>query len=151
MCWGIQDLLWWEKWVLMMPSSLHFCCFCSCPCFLPSGYLWWLVLLSLTVTCPFCKPVCQYSWETSSLWEEFGCGELWHRISSRVLMETGKILSLALSYFLCPDSSGWLPLLPGVWTEVKVLPVFTCVSALLWNQLSPRRICVWRAVAQDQL
>jgi hypothetical protein len=21
-CWGIQDLLWWEKWVLVVPSSL---------------------------------------------------------------------------------------------------------------------------------
>ena len=25
MCWGIQDLLGWEYWVLMMPSSLGFC------------------------------------------------------------------------------------------------------------------------------
>jgi hypothetical protein len=24
--WCIQDLLWWENWVLMMPSNLGFCC-----------------------------------------------------------------------------------------------------------------------------
>jgi hypothetical protein len=30
-CYGIQGLLWWENWFLM-PSSLGFCCLCSCPC-----------------------------------------------------------------------------------------------------------------------
>jgi hypothetical protein len=29
------------------------------------------------VVCPFCKPLCQYSWNTSSLWKEFGHEELW--------------------------------------------------------------------------
>jgi hypothetical protein len=24
-CWGIQNLLWCEYWILMMPSSLGFC------------------------------------------------------------------------------------------------------------------------------
>jgi hypothetical protein len=28
-------------------------------------------------------PVCQHSGETSSLWAEFGDGELWHRVNSR--------------------------------------------------------------------
>jgi hypothetical protein len=51
-CWGIQGLPWWENWVLMMPSSLGFCCLCSCTCLLPlvicgvrwSCCLWlWLV------------------------------------------------------------------------------------------------------------
>jgi hypothetical protein len=42
-------LLWWENWVLMMPSSLGFCCLCSCPCLVISSVSWsychclWLV------------------------------------------------------------------------------------------------------------
>jgi hypothetical protein len=38
-CWIIQSLLWWQNWVLMMPSSLRFCSLCSCTCLLPSSYL----------------------------------------------------------------------------------------------------------------
>jgi hypothetical protein len=38
-----------------------------------------------------------------------------------------------------------------IWTEVMVLPVFTGVSALLGDQLSPGGICVCSAIAQDQL
>ena len=59
-------------------------------------------MLSLTVACPSCKPVCQYSWETSSLWEEFGYGELWHRVTSGVqkgscpLMFLGSCVLMAL-------------------------------------------------------
>jgi hypothetical protein len=34
---------------------------------------WWSYL---------CSQVCEHSWETSSLLEVFGYGELWHRISS---------------------------------------------------------------------
>jgi hypothetical protein len=50
-----------------MPSSLGFRCLCSCSCLSPSFYLWcYLVLLSLTMAHPSCKPVCQHSWETSS-------------------------------------------------------------------------------------
>jgi hypothetical protein len=33
-------LLWWESLVLMMPSKLGSCCFCSYACLLPSDYLW---------------------------------------------------------------------------------------------------------------
>ena len=39
MWWCIQDLLWWESLVLMMPSNLGFCCLCSYACLLPSDYL----------------------------------------------------------------------------------------------------------------
>jgi hypothetical protein len=39
------------------------------------------------VACSFCKPVCQYFWENSSLQEEFEYGELWHRVSSRQKLE----------------------------------------------------------------
>ena len=67
-------------------------------------------MLSLTVACPSCKPVCYYSWETISLWDEFGYGELWHGVSSLVHKETRRILSLAVSWFLCPDGSGQVPL-----------------------------------------
>uniref|UniRef100_A0A0V1IUH3 Uncharacterized protein n=1 Tax=Trichinella nativa TaxID=6335 RepID=A0A0V1IUH3_9BILA len=28
-CLGIQDLLWWENWVLMLPSQIGFFCLCS--------------------------------------------------------------------------------------------------------------------------
>jgi hypothetical protein len=38
-CWGILVLLWWKNYVLMMQSILGFCCLCSCPYFLLSGYL----------------------------------------------------------------------------------------------------------------
>ena len=59
-----------------------------------------LVLLCLTVACPSCKPVCQYSWETSSLWYDFGYGELWHRVSSGMQTDIWRILSLAVPWFL---------------------------------------------------
>jgi hypothetical protein len=87
----------------MMPSNLGFCCLCSCACLSPSGYLWfWLVLLSLTVAYLSCNPVCQYSWETSSLQEDFRYGELWYRVSSGVQTETRRVLSPADPWFLCP-------------------------------------------------
>ena len=94
-------------------------------------------MLSLTVACPSCKPVCQYSWETSSLQEELGYGELWHRVSSGVQTETRKILSLAVPWFLCPYVPGLAPLGPGIWAKVLVLPVLTHVLALLGDQLFP--------------
>lgn len=109
-----------------------------------------MVLLSLTVACPSCKPVHQYSRENSSLWEKFGYGELWHRISSGVQMETGRILSPAVSWFLCLDGSGRAPLRPGIWTEVVVLPVLTSVYTLLRDQFFPGSIQVCRAVALGQ-
>ena len=66
-----------------MLSSLVFYYLCFCPYLSPSVYLWsQLILLSLTVTCLSYKPVCQHSWETSSLLEEFGSGKLWHRVNS---------------------------------------------------------------------
>ena len=49
------------------------------------------MLLSLTVAYPSCKPVFQYSWETSSLQEEYEYGELWHRISSGVQTQAKRI------------------------------------------------------------
>ena len=40
------------------------------------------------------KHLCQYSWKTSSLQEEFRYGELWYRVSSGVQTETRRILFL---------------------------------------------------------
>ena len=34
-----RNLIMNHAFKLMMPSSLGFCCLCSCPCLLPSGYL----------------------------------------------------------------------------------------------------------------
>ena len=113
-----------------------------------SGVSW---LLSLTVACPYCKPVCQYSWETSSLQEEFGYGELLHRVSSRVKIETGRILSTAVPWFLCHNGFGQVLLWPGILAEVVVSPVLTGVSALLGEQIYSGSIWVWSIVAQDQL
>jgi hypothetical protein len=101
---GFDDAM--QPWFLFL---------CSCPCVLPSGYLWCLlVLLSLTVACPSCNPVCQYYWETSFLWKEFRYGERWYWVSSGMQMEIGRILSLAVPWFLCPDGSGWVLLGPGI-------------------------------------
>ena len=58
---------------------------------------WWSYL---------CSQVCEHSWETSFLLEVFGYGELWHRISSREQIETERILSPAVPWFLYPDGSG---------------------------------------------
>ena len=49
----MQDLLWWESWVLMMPSNLGFCCFCSYSCLLPPDYLKYLLSsIYLIGVCP---------------------------------------------------------------------------------------------------
>ena len=58
--------------------------------------------------------VCRYSGETSSFWDEFWYGEVWHRVSSRVQMKTWSILSPALPWFLCPDDSVVVPLGQGI-------------------------------------
>ena len=83
---GIQDLLWWENWVLMLPNSFGFCWYGSCACLLPSGYLWcWLVLFSLAGACTSNGPVslCPHSWETSSLLVVSVCKGLWNHPSPR--------------------------------------------------------------------
>ena len=58
--WCIQDMLWWESWVLMLPSNLGFCCFCSYAYLPPSDYLKSSVYLF--GACPSCNP----SWFTTS-------------------------------------------------------------------------------------
>jgi hypothetical protein len=50
-------LLWWGNWVLMMPSNLGFCCFCSYTSLLPSDYLKCsLPSIYLIGACPSCNP-----------------------------------------------------------------------------------------------
>ena len=53
-----------------------------------------------------------------------------------VQTETGKILCLAVPWFLFPDGSGRFPLGPGILVEIVVLPVLTGVLVLLADQLS---------------
>jgi hypothetical protein len=36
--------MWWENWVLMMPTYFGFCCLWSCSCLSPSGYPWCLLI-----------------------------------------------------------------------------------------------------------
>jgi hypothetical protein len=93
--WCIQDLLWLESLVLMMPRNLRFCCICSYACLLPSDYLKCLLSsIYLFGACPSCNPgwvrnpestflcdlsfldpvnlrfsVCQSSWESIFLWD----------------------------------------------------------------------------------
>ena len=104
-------------------------------------------MLSLTVACPFCKPVCQHSWETS--FSQGGIREwrVWCRVSFRVQIETGRILSQAAPWFFCPEVSGQVPVSRSVG-----LLVLTVLLALLGVLFSPGSgICVWNTVAQDQL
>ena len=66
-------------------------------------------LMSLTVACPSYKPV------SVLVGDHFSLGGIWEwravaQISSRVLMETRRILSLAVPWFLCPEGSQWVPL-----------------------------------------
>ena len=73
--------------------ALAFCCL------IISGVSWSYYLWLWA--CPSCKPLCQYSWEISSLWEEFVYEELCCRVSSGVQTETRRILSLAVPWSLC--------------------------------------------------
>jgi hypothetical protein len=78
-------------------------------------------------------------------------GELWHRVSSGVQIETRRILSQALAWFLCPDGFECLPLLArNLSRSVGLIcgPRFVSTPkrpALSWSYL------VQRAVAQDLL
>ena len=79
------------------------------------------------------------------VWRAVAQGQLQMQIDSR------SIWSQAAPRFLCSGGSRRGPLRLGIWAEVVVLPVLSGVSALLEDQLSPRGIWVWKAVAQGQL
>jgi hypothetical protein len=63
--------------------------------------------MSLTVACPSCTPVCQYSWETSSLLAVFVYVVLWYRMSSG---RRQKLEGSSPRPPLCPEGSGSVPL-----------------------------------------
>lgn len=63
-------------------------------------------------------------------------------------METRRT-SLAALLFRCPLGSGRFPLGPGIGALVVVSAVILGVSVLLGDQVSPGKIGVHRAVAQD--
>ena len=101
-------------------------------------------MLSLTVNCPSCKPVCRESWETSSFWEEFRYGELGYRqkpegscpwliLGSCVLMALGG--SLLGQEF---EEKWWSYLCSQVcwhsWETSSLLAVF--VYVVLWHRIS---------------
>ena len=53
-------------------------------------------------------------------------------------------------WFLGPDGSVWVPLVPGIWAEVEFLPVLIGVMILLGDQLSPHRIwygALWESIS----
>ena len=76
-------------------------------------------------------------------------GELWHRVSSKVQTETGRILSLVVPWSLYPGDSGLVPLGSRIGAEKVVLPVLTGMIALLRDKFSAGSIWVWSTVAQD--
>ena len=93
--WFLQDLLWWQCWVLMMQSNVGFSYFYYYACLLPSDYLrcsmTWIYMIA---ACPSYNPswvrtsqnpgfflvlwfwdlvmltfwVCQSSWQSKFLW-----------------------------------------------------------------------------------
>ena len=92
----IHHLLWWESWVVIMPSNLVFCCFFYYTCLQPSDFVTcFLPLVYLIGACPSCNPgrvrtpqmpaffvilsfrdplilrfwVCQISWQSRFLWD----------------------------------------------------------------------------------
>ena len=134
--------------VLKMLSSLGFYCSCSCPWLSQSGYIWcYLFLVSLTVTCPCFKPLCQYYWDTSSrVWSTMVQGQLWGADRNQ------KDPVPSCSLFLCPGGSGgsllgqefeqkwWSYLCLKVcwlsWETSSPLVVF--IYLVLWHRISSR-------------
>jgi hypothetical protein len=135
-----------------MLNCLGFCCLCSSPCLFASGYLWCLlVMLFLTVAFPSCKSVCQHSWETSYLQEEFGYGSC----------GTGSALGYQKYSFpgcsLFPVS-WWLWMGPSWPGNLNRGGGFTCVHrsvstpgrpALSWRYLHMECCCTWLAPVAD--
>lgn len=70
----------------------------------------------------------------------FGYRGLCDSLSSRVQMETRRLLSLAAVWFLCPVCSWSVPLWPGFRAKVVVSPVSLRVIVILGDQLTLGRI-----------
>jgi hypothetical protein len=78
--------------------------------FLPLPLAIWLSLMAAGLATSECGLSLLQACDTSSLGKEFGYGELWHNVSSGVQRETGRILSTAALWFLCPEDSGQVSL-----------------------------------------
>jgi hypothetical protein len=81
--------------------------------FIPEMQGWYSIWKSINVI-HYINKLCQYSWETHSLWEDIRYGELWYRVSSGVQTETRRILSPADPWILYPDGSVRVPLRPEI-------------------------------------
>jgi hypothetical protein len=121
--WCIQDLLWWESLVLMIPSSLGFCCFCPYAYLLSSDYLkcwlpsiYWLEpilpiipvdtgLLSVQLSLWYCDSWILWTWDS-------GCVRV---LGSQASSETLKSC--------CKQA-------PGTW-DPEILRLWVCYRA--WN------------------
>jgi hypothetical protein len=71
-------------------------------------------------------------------------------VSSQAQMETGRILALAVLWFLGPLGPGQVSLGPGIGTVLVVSPVRLGVSIFLGHKFPLSGIWVWRVMAQGQ-
>lgn len=122
----MQDLLWCEKWVLMLPSEISFWCLCSWAWLLPSGYLWYnLDSLSL-IGCSFCKPVSLWSCDPDCARTPVGSvlqlrcglsgGDPEQSLCSRhrCKLESARVCVWAGLLLLCVQG---VPVMLGIWLE----------------------------------
>lgn len=95
--------------------------------------------------------MCQHSLDTSSLWLGLGYRELWHWVSSRAHIETGRNISQSVLSFLGLVDFWRVPLTPSIGAVVVVFPVISALSTLLQDQLSQGKIGICRVMEQVQL
>jgi hypothetical protein len=98
-----------------MPRSLGFCWQGSCPCLLPSGYLWcswscclWVELAPPAVLWASDLWFIRFPGRPILFWLYLGI-ESYDTGSALVLTETKRILSQAVPLFLCPEGSRQVP------------------------------------------
>jgi hypothetical protein len=101
------------------------------------------------VTCPSCKPVCQYSWETNSLCEErcYGTGSAlgcrWKLEGSCSKLFLGSSFLMALGVFLLGqefEQKCWSYLCsPVCWHSLETSSLLlVCGYGELWHRISSR-------------
>lgn len=139
MFWGIQGLLWWENWFLLLPSSTGFCCLCSCACLshlLISDVNWscylWLDLFFLWACDPGCvrTPGVKLSLDVvAGGWGE----ELEHRLCSHVQVQTRRNVCLWLGRNPASLGSLEVPVRPSIGMGlVTHLWSCLCQNSCLW-------------------
>jgi hypothetical protein len=89
--------------------------------------------------------------DTGSLWLGLGYRELWHWVSSRAHIETGRNISQSVLSFLGLVDFWRVPLTPSIGAVVVVFPVISALSTLLQDQLSQGKIGICRIMEQVQL